>query len=152
MFKILSGVILIGAVIDVAIYASTCPCERMPGLWLGGEEVTEQQEDWSFVNNTGLCELEVRSWRPHSITLNCMSADKALYISCSRCDGKYWSGVALENPAAKIRIDGKVYPVALRRLIDDNQLDIAWLARATKLGRENVERPDHWWSFELTSR
>jgi len=135
----------------IFFYLTACPCERLPGMWLTGAEVDLPQEDWSFVNEEKRCELEVSSWRPHSVTLNCMADGGDLFISCSRCDGKYWSGVALEQPNGRIRIAGQVYPVSLTRLEDDASLDRAWRARITKLGQEG-ERPGHWWSFQLTSR
>ena len=152
MTKIFVAIVAVTLVGGVAIYLTTCPCERVPGLWLTGPEVEATQEDWSFVNDEGLCALEVNSWRPHSVTLNCMSDAGELFVSCSRCAGKYWSGVALEQPNGRIRVAGQVYPVALRRLEDDESLDRAWQARASKLNREGQERPDHWWSFQLASR
>ena len=156
MWKIVTAVVLVFAITGLAVYVNSCPCERVPGLWLTGTEVAETQEDWSFVNEVGLCELEVRSWRAHSITLNCMSSRGDLFISCSRCEGKYWSGIALEHPRGVIRVDKSLYPITLRRLTESLELDRAWTARATKLrnlGREaNDDRPDHWWSFRLESR
>ncbi len=149
------------AIIAIAgsfVYVATqCPCERIPGFDISGEVVTSPVSDWGFVNETGLCELEVdRPLIPHSITLNCMSGDGQLYISCSRCDGKYWSGLALERPGGRIKVGSNVYPINLRRATEAAELDFAWHARAEKLrglGREvNDARPDHWWSFELTSR
>jgi len=47
--------------------------------------------------------------------------------------------------------DGMVYPVSLRRVTDTQELDLAWQARAQKLGREPAPRPQHWWSFHLQS-
>ena len=152
MWKIVTAVVLVFAITGLAVYVNSCPCERVPGLWLTGTEVAETQEDWSFVNEVGLCELEVRSWRAHSITLNCMSSRGDLFISCSRCEGKYWSGVALENPEAVLRIGRRLYPVSLARITDPNGLDRARQARAAKLKRDDVARPDHWWTFQLASR
>ncbi len=143
------------ALLGVAAYwFFGCPCDRVPGGYLLGDESTEQVSDWSFANRAGLCQLQVDAIIPHSITLNCMAApDGRLFISCSQCEGKYWSGHALEKPAARVRIEGTVYPVALRRATDAAELDVAWTARAAKTGRGSDQaRPDHWWSFELTSR
>ena len=136
-----------------AVYVVTaCPCERMPGLWLTGETVTTPVEDWSFANEAPLCQVEVRTWRPHSINLNCMSTGPELFISCSNCAGKSWSNTALTHPLGKIRIDGRLYPVRLDRVLDPDKLDLAWRTRAMKLQRDAVPRPDHWWSFQLTSQ
>ena len=79
--------------------------------------------------------------------------DGALYLSCSVCEGKYWSGRALVNSDARLRIAGQVYPVRLTRLQDAETLDVAWLARASKTGfGVGKPRPDHWWSFAVVSR
>ena len=149
------------AVAAVATWFFLCPCERTPGAYLHGEEVEQPISDWGFANQVPLCQIQTRAGLlPHAINLNCMaSGEGQLYLSCSECDGKRWSSAALENPAARIRLDGMVYPVTLRRVTSTEELDHAWRVRAEKLaalnGRELgqlPERPDHWWSFEVSSR
>lgn len=144
-------------VVGIGYWATQCPCERIPGVTLAGEETSEQIDDWSFVNDTGLCRIQVDDGLlPQSLLLNCMSASGELFVSCSRCADKRWSNTALGNPAGRLLVDGMIYPVNLQRLTEPARLDYAWLARITKLrsmGREAPdERPDHWWSFKLTSR
>lgn len=135
-----------------------CPCERTPGAYLLGDEATEPVRDWSFTNDRAavpLCQIQVRTrFLPHSINLNCMAADGELYLSCSGCDGKYWSTAVLANPEARLRAGNSVYPVTVTRVLDPATLDAAWLARAAKLGSagEARPRPDHWWSFHVVSR
>ena len=152
----LSGLIVV-ALGGAALYLGTaCPCDRTPGVALWGEVQTETVEDWSFVNETGLCQLQVDNGiLPHAINLNCMSANGELFLSCSQCEGKYWSTVALGNPKGRIRIDGLVYPVTLSRVKIAGELDRAWSARPDKLhgvGHEvDDQRPDHWWSFRVRS-
>ena len=134
-------------------YFFYCPCDRTPGGWLLGETVAEPVSDWSFVNAVPLCQIQVGSWLPHSVNLNCMSSEGKLYLSCARCDGKFWSTVALEIPEARIRMAGKVYPVKVSRVEDSRTLDEAWIARAAKLGRPlDTPRADGWWSFRVESR
>jgi hypothetical protein len=151
------GALLLIALVGAGVYiGSACPCERMPGVALWGDEVAEPVADWAFVNETGLCQLQVDDGLlPQSLNLNCMSTDGALYISCSRCDGKRWSTTALNHPSGRIRVEGQVYPVQLRRVEDAAELDRAWAARAEKLrgfGRTVSDaRPDHWWTFNLSS-
>lgn len=144
-----------------SIWFFTCPCERMPGAYLSGERVEEPVADWRFANQVQLCQIQTRSGiLPHAINLNCMAdSNGALFLSCSECEGKRWSTAALENPAGYIRLDGLVYPINLRRLSDSSELDNAWQTRARKLASlrgqsldEVSDRPDHWWSFEITSR
>jgi hypothetical protein len=130
-----------------------CPCERTPGGYLLGREERAPVSDWSFANGAPLCQLQVGSLLPYSINLNCMSSEGRLYISCSSCAGKHWSEVALEQPAARIRIGDAVYPVRLTRLQDPAALDEAWRARARKIeGDPSAPRAEGWWSFELVSR
>ena len=138
-----------------AYVATQCPCERTPGMWLSGDLQTALVDDWSFANDRSvapLCQSEVRSWRPHSINLNCMADDEGrLFLSCAQCDGKTWSTMVLNNPEARIRIGERLFPVKVRRVTDEATLDLAWQARARKVGREPTPRPPHWWSFELVS-
>ncbi|MCZ6855949.1 MAG: hypothetical protein O7G86_18695 [Gammaproteobacteria bacterium] len=134
-------------------YFFYCPCERIPGGWLLGENVTGPVSDWSVANDVPLCQIQVGSWLPHSVNLNCMSTGGKLYLSCARCDGKTWSTVALEIPEARIRIADKIYPVKISRVKDAQTLDEAWTARAAKLGQSlDTPRADGWWSFRVESR
>ncbi len=136
----------------LAGWALRCPCERVPGIWVGGNTVTAPVQDWSMANDVEHCELQVQGpVLPHAITLNCMSAAGTLYVSCSRCEGKFWSGQALKHPLGRIRIGANSYPVRLTRVTDPAELDVAWAARSAKLGGQPGPRPDHWWSFRLTS-
>lgn len=133
-----------------AVYFFYCPCDRVPGGWLLGEEVSTPISDWSFANDAGLCQVQVSTPLPHSINLNCMSADGALYLSCMGCAEKTWSSAALERPHGRVRIDERVYPVVFTRVTDEAVLDRAWAARGAKIGSVN-SRPEHWWSFEVRS-
>lgn len=150
--KIGAGVLLAVIVAAAAWFFTLCPCERTPGSYLWGEEITTPVTDWSMANEARLCQIEVNGIIPWSVNLNCMAApDGNLYLSCARCDGKRWSTLALADPTGRIRIGDKVYPVSLTRVTDPETLDLAWNARADKLSRERQPRPDHWWSFRLAS-
>ena len=134
-----------------------CPCERTSGGYLLGTEISDSVADWSFANDMNtvpLCQIQVSTGLlPHSINLNCMAADGELYLSCSGCDGKRWSAAVLENPTARLRAAGRVYPVTVTRVTDPATLDRAWVARAAKLGRPaGTPRQDGWWSFRVISR
>ena len=138
-----------------AYYLTACPCGPVPGARLFGDELEEPVTDWTFVNDreaVPLCQLQITPWRPHSINLNCMSANESLYISCSNCDGKRWSRDAISHPDAMIRAGFSLYPVTLQRVTDAGTLDEVWEARRNKVGAEARPRPDHWWSFHLVSR
>ncbi len=142
----------LGWVMLVPLLMGIGPCGRLPGGSLSGEDETTPVTDWSFTNGVGLCALEVNPTGPHSVTLNCMSWADRLFVSCSQCEGKTWSAYALHDSRGRIEIGPRVFPVDLTRVTDADLLDKAWVARANKLGNERRPRPDHWWSFELTSR
>lgn len=149
--KALLGIVLLGLGMT---YFLRCPCERIPGSVLVGKVVQKPVLDWSLANQVRLCQVQVRGAIPWSVNLNCMADTQgALFLSCSRCDGKYWSGVAVEHPQARLRIDQQVYPVDLTRVTDSARLDHAWRTRTAKTGMGvDQPRPDHWWSFAATSR
>jgi len=153
---ILRFLLLILAALAVAgsvTYFFYCPCGVVPGGWLRGEVITEPVRDWSPANSAKLCQLQVSAGLPHSVNLNCMAAGGELFLSCASCAGKHWSTAALADPNARIRIDGKVYPVRLGRVTDPAVLDRAWRARASKLGLPvDTPRADGWWSFRAESR
>lgn len=147
---VVAGLIVAGA---AGTFWFACPCEVVPGGPLSGERVATPVDDWSFVNDAGLCQMQVDAGIPWSLNLNCMSSDGLVFVSCSRCADKTWSQAALRNPHGYLRVARQVYPVQLRRLTDGGELDRAWSARVQKLGLSaDLARPDHWWSFQLTSR
>ena len=102
-------------------WSATCPCERTPGAWLFGMEHDEAVSDWRFANQVTLCQIQIRTGLlPHAINLNCFATSAGdLYLSCSNCDGKRWSGIAQDDGWARLRLDGAVYPVMPARPAPD---------------------------------
>ena len=153
LLSLLAGISMIGFL----VWFFYCPCERTSGGYLLGTNISTPIDDWSFANDMNtvpLCQIQVSpGLLPHSINLNCMAADGELYLSCSGCDGTHWSSAVLDNPAARLRAAGKVYPVTVTRVTDPATLDRAWIARAAKLGRPaGTPRQDGWWSFRVVTR
>ena len=148
----------------IIIWSHICPCERTPGFLLMGEAQSGKVEDWGFANSVPLCQIQILAgFRPHSINLNCMSTPEGeLFLSCSECDGKYWSKHVGDPETGKLRLEGKVYSVLIEREVDSVRLDAAWLARLSKLNTqrgvlsssdlvEENPRPSDWWSFHVVS-
>ena len=145
-------------------WSATCPCNYTPGSHLFGSVHDEPVSDWTFANRVTLCQIQIRtSLLPHAINLHCFANSEGnLYLSCSNCDSKHWSGIAAADGWARLRLDGTVYPVNLTRVLDPSDLDGAWSARLDKLHSLEepanppvplgTPRPDHWWSFRVVSR
>ena len=127
--------------------------ERIPGGVLDGEVVGDVVEDWGFVAEAGLCDLETRVNFPHSVKLNCFNDGPELYIGCMNCEGKLWSGYIAADPRGRIRIEGKVYAVNLRRLERGPEMDAGWNSRLAKTrpGQPVPAIPEGYWMYHLTS-
>ena len=156
--------LVVVAVVAFYGWSATCPCDYTPGAVLFGAEHEEPVDDWTFANQVTLCQIQVRTGLlPHAINLNCFANGGGdLYLSCSNCEGKRWSGFAVEDGRARLRLDGAVYPVRLTRVTDPAELDQAWGARLDKLhslaepanppAPLGSPRPDGWWTFRVVSR
>ena len=116
MLRILAVIASAAVLIGAAVYVLACPCGPVPGLWLFGDRATEPVDDWAFVNDAGLCQLQVQTWKPHTLNLNCMSDNGDLFVSCSNCAGKSWSNHVLTKPQGYIKAGDAVYPVTLARV------------------------------------
>jgi hypothetical protein len=151
--SILGG--LLAAVVAFFYWFFSCPCKGVPGGYLLGEESQEEITDWSFVNEVPICQLQTTVFfLPHSINMNCSALEKELFIGCMNCEEKHWGAALYEDGSARFRINGVVYPVTARRLMDTAEKDHAWLSSSIKAGRplDTPRPPDNiWWTFQLTS-
>ncbi len=159
-----SAALVVLLVIAFYGWSATCPCERTPGAVLFGYEQPFPVDDWTFANDVTLCQIQINAgFRPHAINLNCFANDEGnLYLSCSSCDGKLWSGFAIRDSRAWLRLDRNVYPVHLTRIVDPAELDMAWVARLDKLhaleepanppAPLGSPRPEGWWTFRVRWR
>ena len=134
-----------------------CPCEVIPGGPLSGPVIDEPVDDWSIANDRAqvpLCQVEVNGGYTYSINVNCMAYEGKLYVSCSQCANKTWSGIALEKPDMRIRVAGRIYPVRFTRIDDPDLKDKVWRARLEKIDAEDKDapRPEGWWTFNVASR
>lgn len=167
--KLLLGVSALAVIVGLAAFGRwffTCPCDFTPGSVLWGEVVEEPVSDWRFANEVELCQIQVKApVLPHAVNMNCMATSEgdALYLSCSQCEPKRWSSLVERNPDARIRLDGRVYPVSVSRVTDPAEADRSWAARLVKLSDSDVPgsgtpvgtpRPSdaQWWTFRAISR
>ncbi|MGE0393597.1 MAG: hypothetical protein AB7I25_08485 [Vicinamibacterales bacterium] len=160
----MAGVLVVGVVAGAGVWTSRCPCDRTPGAYLLGTMVDEPVTDWQFANDVPSCQIQISAnGLPHAINVTCMAtADGRLFLSCSTCEGKYWSSHVEPGEPARLRLNGRVYPVELNRVTDQATLDQAWSARVAKLQAHpagvgttpaaGAPRPETWWSFHARSR
>lgn len=159
-----SGALLVAGLFVFAGWYLACPCETVPGAVLWGEVVEEPVADWSFANESELCQIQVGGpIITQALNLNCMATDQGeLYLSCTQCAPKRWSKVVAENPAGRIRVNGLVYPVRITQVMDPLEKDRSWNARLQKLVNSTVlgggtpigtPRPsdEQWWTFRVVS-
>ena len=99
------------AVLAIALAVAACggPFLAIPGGRLAGDVVTTPIADWSFADETWL-ELETRLDDPYSVQLNYFVRDGKLYIDPA--EGRTWLDHLRADPRARVRLSGKVYPVA----------------------------------------
>jgi hypothetical protein len=131
------------------------PFGTVPGGYLLGEESHETMTDWSTANEVPLCQLQTSAFfLPYSINMNCSSIDNELFVGCMGCEEKRWGKALVKHGEARFRIDGIVYPVAARRIMDTAAKDHAWHSSSIKAGRplDTPRPPDNiWWTFQLSS-
>ena len=164
--KILLGLVALLIVVagGVAVWTTTCPCNRTPGFMLLGNMQETPVTDWSFVNDIPLCQIQIYAGIiPHAVNLNCMATpDGRLYLSCGGCEGKFWGRNVEDNEHGRLRLNGRVYRVVFTNVTDVAELDRAWAARVKKLqvyGEEpynstpppDAKRPPTWGTFHLRS-
>lgn len=149
-------VLALGVAAGVALLGND-PCGPLPGGALTGEVVGEPVSDWSFVDDHARCQLEVRPAEPHSVTTYCFADGAALYVPAIMGDSKKWTKMALAEPAARIRVGERIYPITLERLVDPAGRRAAAVAgyRRHHDGADppaDFEVKEDRWYFRATSR
>src|SRR5262245_42331634 len=113
-------VVLVGAVFAGARFHDG-PLGPIPGGPLNaGEMVTAPQTDWSFAKDEKEIEMQL-AYEKTSRTTWILVKDGTAYIPCSLAfpPGKRWHHHADQNGEAIVRIQGKRYPVTLKRVQDE---------------------------------
>jgi len=132
---IVALVVLVAAVFFGARFADG-PIAMFPGGPLrSGTMVTEPVADWSFAQQVAEIELQLAD-EDSSRTTWIVVSEGAAFIPCSLGfpPNKQWHLRADEDGRAILRIEGRKYPVQLRRLPDSSErADLKALAE-TKYG------------------
>ncbi|MDA0790497.1 MAG: hypothetical protein O2780_13695 [Proteobacteria bacterium] len=128
----------------MAIFLPWEPDERRPGTRLAGEMAPDGQTDFSFLKERTLVYVETRTLYlvPHSITAGAWQDNGKLYVGCSRCDGKYWSGnVRLDNHV-RVKIGDLIYRLRAVRLDDEQRRRVLGVPQGEALPDRAVFRMD----------
>ena len=128
------------------------PCGPIAGGQLEGNLVEKKIDDFQFVDDVEHCALELNSADPHSVTVNCWTVGKQLFVGCKDCEGKKWSSMVSQNPLARIKIGEQIYPVKLKKMDDNFAIKRAWRHRWDKYGDGDLgDLPEGYWLYHLGS-
>ncbi len=154
--RILAALAVLAALVFYGARLHDGPLGPIPGGPLvAGEAVAQPVTDWSFVKDVGEVELQLEQQDRSRITWIFFHEGKA-YVPCSLGfpPGKNWHQLAAMDGRAKLRIDGKLYPVTLTKLDDAITQQLGDTVRA-ELERKYGDLPPTEagvWLFEVTSR
>ena len=89
MKKLIFAALVVIPVAAIGYWATACPCDQTPGLYLHGVPAGEQVTNWSFANQVPLCQVQVNTGLlPHALNLNCWADSTGdLYLSCGKLPG-----------------------------------------------------------------
>jgi hypothetical protein len=100
-----------------ALFGGVGPIAAIPGGALWGER-REPARDWSFTD--AIAEIQVQTHvgpLPWAVTTWVLSSDGELFIAAGECD-RVWTHRVMADPEIRLRIDGVVYEMRVRRETD----------------------------------
>jgi hypothetical protein len=153
----LCGAIVALAVVGFAVRGCDGPLGPFPGGPLeAGRWVDEPVADWSFAAQRGEVELQLLD-PPRSRTTWLVVHEGDLYIPCGYPNLRWlkqWPHEALRDGRARLRLDGRLYPVMLERVGDPQTFAAVSRLVAEKYGVGVGEEPDPetMWVFRLDPR
>lgn len=161
MIRRLRNLALPAAALALVLVLFGCqPEDVTPGLWLSGEVVAENVDDWTFTDEVQEIFIETQTWYvvPHSTTIWCVAMDGVLYIgsygSENGSDKKRWEDNIARNPQARLRILDKLYDVTVNTVSDRSTVVALDLRYRDKYDMHEVFGEDvpAWWYYQVTQR
>jgi hypothetical protein len=142
--------------IGVACLALALACEPwgpIPGGRLEGQVVAEPVRDWSFTDAHSTVELETRPADPYSVTVWCVVHDGSLYVPSRYAEKKSWVQYVLDDPRVRLRVGERIYPAAMTRVRDPEEIEAVVPALVAKydLGPPEEGEEEDVWLFRLRS-
>jgi hypothetical protein len=150
---IVVALVLLVALLFVAARFHDGPLAMIPGGPLAsGELIAEPVTDWSFARDVQEIELQLAS-ESRSRTVWVLVHQGQAYVPCSLGfpPGKRWYKDADQDGRATLRIDGRRYPVMLKRT-DDPALGDALRAEVQRKYANVPSTSGGVWIFQVTSR
>ena len=77
----------------------------------------------SFTNDSSVVEIEVRPDDPYSVNLLCASVGDRLYIASGSGPDATWVQALAQDPALRLRVDGRIYELQATRVTDLAEVD-----------------------------
>lgn len=153
---ILGLVVGVGLVIFVAGRSSDGPLGFFSGGAFASGEAMEAIDDWSFARDVETVELQLLE-PARSRTVWLIVAGGTAYIPCGLPQfrlWKQWPHDAIENSAALVRIDERIYPVELVKDEDPQRFAalVELLGEKYATGASETATADSLWLFRLASR
>jgi hypothetical protein len=145
------------------LFVAACqPKDERPGFALRGEPASDSVLDWRFTDAIEEVAIQTRTWYglPHSTTIWCVQIDGQLYLGSYGWDEgageekKYWERNVARRPAARLRIEGKLYDVTVTPIVDSELVEALDLAYTTKYDMSEVfgEHLPNWWYYRVSLR
>ena len=137
--------------------ASACqPQDVTPGLWLSGEVVEYIVDDWAFTDDIEEIFIQTKTWYflPHSTTIWCAEMNGELYIGSYADEKKHWENNVVRNPAARLRIAGKLYDVTVTPVTNAQATTEIDAQYTKKYNMEEVfgKNLPTWWYYRISQR
>ncbi len=150
----MSKPLAIALYILVILVLTACqPRDVRPGLWLDGDVVTQSIDNWEFTTRIEEIFIETRPWYgiAHSTTIWCVALKGDLYIGSYGQEKKTWEENLVQDPGARLGIDGKLYDVVITPVTDTGltaKLDLAYNKKYDMAEVFGNELPV-WWFYRV---
>jgi hypothetical protein len=149
------ALLLVLAALGVALVAARFhdgPLGPLTGGPFRAGVVTAVPADWSFASDARTLELELPAEAGRAITTWLVVVDKKLYVPCGVASAKRWPHIVLRDGHVRVRLDGKIYPLEMKRVDSGESLTAAAAAVASKYKVPGEGFGTRDWIFALGER
>ena len=127
------------------------PAGLLPGAGLSGE-AAPHPGDWRFAGDAGTIQLETNPSEPYSVNLAYTVLDGRIYINAGGTETQ-WAVHIAADPRVRLRLDGRRYDLAARRVRVAAEVDAfaeAWTSQS--FFRRDPRQYEEIWLYELLPR